>query len=119
MFETTNNFEFILICWVWAPLILIDEGKILLNGRWEVIVIFDEIVHSFSLEIFYLIKNNVDPLFKITFLLAFPAIKLSVKLDHRVLVLRISPSHPIFHQFQYAILDEHNCNIMLCDSIFS
>ena len=119
MFETADNFEFILICWVWAPLILIDERKVLLNGRREVIVILDKIVHSFSLEIFYFIEDNVDPLFKITFLLAFPAIKLSVKLNHGVFVLCISPSDSIFHQFQYAILDEHNCNIMLCDSIFS
>lgn len=119
MFEAADNLKFVLICWVRAPLILIDEGKILLDGRREVIVILNKIVHSFSLEIFHFIEDNVDSLFKVTFLLPFPAIELSIKLNHRVLILCIGPSHPILHQFQYAILDQHNCDIMLRNSIFS
>ena len=80
MLETTDNFEFMRVVWFGTPQILIDKGQIFLNRWREVIVILDEVAHSFSLEILYLIQDDIDSLVKIAFLFALSSVQLSVEL---------------------------------------
>ena len=80
MLETTDNFEFMRIVGFGTPQILIDKGQVFLDWWRKVIVILDEVAHSFSLEILYLIQDDIDSLVKIAFLFALSSVQLSVEL---------------------------------------
>ena len=55
MFEAADDFESKFILWRGLPVILIDKGKILLDGRREIIIILNEVCHPFPFKILHLI----------------------------------------------------------------
>lgn len=96
MFETADNFEFVLIVGFGRPHILIDEGQVFLDGGREIVVIFDEIAHSFSLEILYLVQNDIYSLIQVAFLFALPSVQLSIKFQHGLVTFGVGSSDSVF-----------------------
>ena len=119
MLEAADNFEFVRVTRIRTPQILIDEGKVLFDRRWEVIVIYNKIGHSFPFKIFHFVQDDINPFVEIALLLSFSAVQLPVELNHGMLLLDERPPNAVLHQLEYAVLDENDRNIVLSDPVFS
>ena len=119
VFKAADYFEFVRIVGLGAPEVLVDEGEILLDRGREVVVVFDKIAHALAFEILNLVNDDVDALVEVALLFALPAVELPVKLEHGLVALGIGPPDPVLDQFQNAVLDEHNRNILLADPVFA
>ena len=119
MFEAADDFKFMRVVGFGAPEILVDEGEVFLDGGREVVVVFYEIAHAFPLEVLDLVDDDVDALVEVALLLALPAVEFPVELEHGLVALGVGPPDPVLDQFQNAVLDEDNRDILLADPVFA
>ena len=61
VFKAADDFEFIGVIGFGTPLILVNKGKIFLDGWRKIIVVFDKVTHAFPLKVLHFINNYVNP----------------------------------------------------------